>query len=317
MTDHRFWQEVERLLGHRIDKVTPVRTVWKISCGDDEQFIIKRWDYSRNQLEWMISMLYHCSEQDYFHSPLPVQLMDGMYYMMYNQQPYIIFPFVRGESVSPFHYDGVEKATTCLALYHLSAERVPVSPHYQRRKQSSHLQRCWVRFAWFERYYDELKIQGCRSIKDQLILTYGREIIHRSKNVLHTLQDVDVLQLWHREISNGAVAHRDTAHHNFLIDPNEEVQLIDFDLSGYDLRVYDLWQWLSRLSVHLPRPIEQIELLIEHYCTLRPLNRKEHTVLNLLLDYPYNTMRELYRAYQYDQRSDDQHILETIHKELG
>ncbi|MEX2104781.1 MAG: hypothetical protein WD907_05565, partial [Bacilli bacterium] len=60
-----------------------------------------------------------------------------------------------------------------------------------------------------------------------------------------------------------------------------------------------------------------IELLIEHYCTLRPLDEKEHTVLNLLLGYPYNTMRELYRAYQYDDRSDDQHILETIHKELG
>jgi hypothetical protein len=96
----------------------------------------------------------------------------------------------------------------------------------------------------------------------------------------------------HEGVLSRCLAHRDLASHNWLVDVDGQMWLIDFDTADYDAQIGDVWQMASRMLSETGWEEGGIERLLSAYEEVRPLTAIEKRILASLLAFPNEFYRE-------------------------
>lgn len=102
-----------------------------------------------------------------------------------------------------------------------------------------------------------------------------------------------IARLTEEDRQSGVLCHRDLAPHNILIEPGVPACLIDYDLSGCDSPLYDLYQLYGHAAFVIPDHDGLLTELVGAYRRVGDLPDGHVAALRALLPFPAQLLREI------------------------
>ncbi|MCH5584115.1 phosphotransferase [Shimazuella sp. AN120528] len=125
-----------------------------------------------------------------------------------------------------------------------------------------------------------------------LISEYGPIFYQQANETYRTLCALGLPYLALSSRDGHMLSHRDLANHNWIVDRNQQVWLIDFETAEYDLQIGDVWQICSRIMTEHQWDIHLFQELICSYESVKPLKDWETQILACLFRFPNEFLRE-------------------------
>lgn len=111
--------------------------------------------------------------------------------------------------------------------------------------------------------------------------------VERGKKAIEGLKRSSYKKLMDKEVMKMGFCHHDLAHHNILVDENEDLNIIDFDYCILDTHLHDLSSLLIRVMKDGKWSSEKADLILNSYC-----------ITNNVLDEELNLIKEFIRFPQ-------------------
>ncbi|MGA9174246.1 MAG: aminoglycoside phosphotransferase family protein, partial [Thermoactinomyces sp.] len=219
---------LERILHTEVRNITPYRRNW---CVETSQmwWIAKRMRTQR--LQWWCRVDRELRQRG-FQAMLPV---------FSDEQNWILTPFIKGKSGKYSQLEDVKKMVEILAAFHQAGRELLTPP----RKEAAFLlyQRVAERLARFYRVLE--KTSRLEANLGKLLAKVGKDFYLDGLRAWEKLERLPLKELCHEEYWRRCLTHRDLASHNWLIDQDRKIWLIDFETADYDCQVGDVWQMAS------------------------------------------------------------------------
>lgn len=94
----------------------------------------------------------------------------------------------------------------------------------------------------------------------------------------------------------GVFCHHDYTHHNIIMD-GERVVVINFDYCCFELKVYDIANFIRRKMRKCDWDISKTEMIIHSYNSIDTLSNEELAVMKIILQFPQKFWRVVNRYY--------------------
>lgn len=94
----------------------------------------------------------------------------------------------------------------------------------------------------------------------------------------------------------GIFCHHDYTHHNIIMD-GERVVVINFDYCCFELKVYDIANFIRRKMRKCDWDISKTEMIIHSYNSVETLSNEELAVMKIILQFPQKFWRVVNRYY--------------------
>lgn len=94
----------------------------------------------------------------------------------------------------------------------------------------------------------------------------------------------------------GIFCHHDYTHHNIIMD-GERVAVINFDYCCFELKVYDIANFIRRKMRKCDWDISKTEMIIHSYNSVETLSNEEFAVMKIILQFPQKFWRVVNRYY--------------------
>lgn len=103
------------------------------------------------------------------------------------------------------------------------------------------------------------------------------------------------------------LCHNDLAHHNFIIN-NDEVNIIDFDYCNIDLRIIDIYIFISKVIKNMAYDKGYIDTIMKEYeKNSNCISIEEREVLKSLIAYPYDFVN-IIKSYYFKEKSWEEEV---------
>ncbi len=106
--------------------------------------------------------------------------------------------------------------------------------------------------------------------------------------------------------NSKVLCHLDLAHHNFIIN-DEIVNLIDFDYCNINLKIIDLYNFMSKVIKNIAYDKEMLDNILKTYNSINEISDEEIQVLYALLNYPRDFV-DITIDYYLKQKSWDEEV---------
>lgn len=135
------------------------------------------------------------------------------------------------------------------------------------------------------------------------------ENVAKAKNDLNVsinlLTNSSYTKLYNQD-NNKVLCHLDLAHHNFIIN-DETVNLIDFDYCNINLKVIDLYNFISKVIKNVAYDKNTLNNILNYYNSINEISNEEKQVLFSLLNYPRDFVN-ITKDYYLKQKSWDEEV---------
>lgn len=270
-------RRIEWLLHREVRKIVPYRKHWLVYTVDQKKWMVKRIK-AEEHLRWWYAIDGELRSRGF--QMMPSFYTDGI--------ETIITPWIEGKIGN---YRDLNQATVMvkqLAFFHRTGQRLQTPPKQEGA------------FLFFERLYHRLKefyhlmnqVDRIPGKLGKLLVEVGPLFYADGHRVWRKLQQLPFQEavLWERQ--NHRLAHRDLASHNWVIDQQRRIWLIDFDMAEYDSQLGDIWQMFTRIMAEHSLSHKLYQKLLTNYESIRPLHALEKKLLRVLIDFPNEFMRE-------------------------
>lgn len=110
----------------------------------------------------------------------------------------------------------------------------------------------------------------------------------------------------YKDDNSKVLCHLDLAHHNFIIN-DEIVNLIDFDYCNINLKIIDLYNFMSKVIKNIAYDKEMLDNILKTYNSINEISDEEIQVLYALLNYPRDFV-DITIDYYLKQKSWDEEV---------
>ena len=121
---------------------------------------------------------------------------------------------------------------------------------------------------------------------DLLYLTIMIEQLENVENSIINLKKSNYMTLMGREIMRRGFCHHDYAHHNVLLDSNNEIKIIDFDYCILDTHLHDLGSLCIRVMKDGKWDVDKFKKIISDYSTIKMVDEEEIKILKCFFMFP-------------------------------
>lgn len=200
------------------------------------------------------------------------------------QNDWLVMRYIPGRTAKYRNIGDLQQCVTLLAHFHLVSREV-YKPAFIDTKQTLD-ERLTRRFAQYEDVRHQLKFFPQIATASEMYFRLGERALNR-------IGETALKSVIRFDIEQGAVAHRDLASHNILINREGKPWLIDFETVGFDAQLGDLWQMASRALVEWHWNPNVYVSILQTYESIRPLSKEELSVLSQLFLFPNDFYREV------------------------
>lgn len=197
---------------------------------------------------------------------------------------WLVMSYIPGRTAKYRRLADLGKCATLLARFHTAAKNIPDTKGIEVRHTLPErlMRRC-------EQYND----YDHRLMCEHKLASVGEEYHQMGLQALERIEASPLKALTQVDVRQGAIAHRDLASHNILLDDPGKPWLIDFETAGYDWQLGDLWQMMSRALVEWQWDPNIYERILWSYESIRPLSFEERETLQQLFLFPNDFYREV------------------------
>lgn len=221
--------------------------------------------------------------------------LSGEPYFIFENGCYTLTDYIEGHESSFDNDSDVREAAITLANLH-KASRGYIAP--EGCKVQDDLGKLP---GFFNKRLEDIKKMKKQAKKgkgrfDQLFLEYVSHFCEIGESAAAELASSSYEKLVETARTERLFCHHDYTHHNIIMD-GMKTTVINFDYCCYELKVYDIANFIRRKMRKCEWDITKTELIINSYIGIEPLSREEMTVMKIILQFPQKFWRVINRYY--------------------
>jgi CotS family spore coat protein len=202
---------------------------------------------------------------------------------------WLLSSYIDGDSVSYKNKEMGVPLMRTLATFHLAGQKLDMPPPTQAAYLLS--DRLYERLNNF--YHHLTQRNHYRYDKKLYFLSrYGPIFYQHAHQAYQKICSMRLASFAQLARKKQMLSHRDLASHNWMVDKQKNVWLIDFETAAYDLQIGDVWQICARLLNEHQWDVDLFQTLIQTYHSLNPLTKWERQALSTLCQFPNEFLRE-------------------------
>jgi CotS family spore coat protein len=292
LSRYDLYVDLFKRFGLKVTDVVPLRNVYLLFT-DSGRKILKKVEYSRENLKFIYDSLEYIRPS--FDRIIDfTKTLEGEIYTIWNGELYCVMDAVEGRECEFSNPIDVSIAIKGVAELHKASEG------YRCSSQDKLL--VGRAIDTFKRRSDELRffkrlasLHEYKSDFDEIFLTHVDYYLEEVEHSIEMLKNSPYLKICSEE-DKIVICHHDLAHHNILIK-DDKAFFIDFDYAVVDLKVHDICNFINKAVKNFAFDLDRAQSIIEDYCTLNSLDRRELEVLKALLTFPedfYSISKDYY-----------------------
>jgi CotS family spore coat protein len=242
---------------------------------------------------------------------------DGHTFICTADKAFSLFDWIEGRQCDFSNLKELGEAGKILAEFHLKSVGFTPPPNSNMRNQ---IGKCLQHFE--ERYQDLLSYSDIahHSPDDRFAQIYLANLDHflpMAERAIAKLKQSNYPQLVNQALANRSFCHGDPAARNFIMTPQNQIFMIDFDSCRLDLPIMDLIKFTRRVLKKYNWSYPTAKFLIDAYQNVNGLNRSELEVMKAVFYFPQKFWRMSHRHFQKHGRYSPERALHKFEKYLS
>ncbi|HEU4964877.1 MAG TPA: CotS family spore coat protein [Bacilli bacterium] len=289
--------DLKKEYGLTVQSAKPVRAVIKIET-DQGAFALKKVSHKPEKLQFMFEAQEHLWNNGFTEQARFFKTLDGRPFLEVEDGLVFLNTWLEGVESNVKDPEQLKQIVRLQAKLHEASKGfVPTVDAAIKTR--------WA--GWVERFEDELsdivntydRFRGVEPTSEQEMAFLEtvdpmREMAEHGVRLLKQSPYLDVLRRARKE--RGFV-HGDFTYHNFIIGPDGEMRVIDFDYCAHELRVHDFARFMRKMLRRTDWDIETGNLILQTYHEINPIYEDELAVLKAVLYFPQRYWRAVERGF--------------------
>lgn len=277
---------VESKYGLKVNALEKIKNVYRIKA-DDKDYCLKVIKYNFNHFIFIIEAIKHLQNKGFEKIPKMIKTVGGKDFIELESNHAYLTEWINARESNYDNPVDVSIAARKLAELHDKSMGFQVDRRMEPRVG-------W--FKWIENFItrsDEIldfkrriAAKQYMSEFDYMYLDAMEEELERIENSLEHLSDSEYLTKMQREIEKRGFCHHDYAHHNVLIEPNNQVNIIDFDYCMLDSHLHDLSSLIVRTMKNGKWNINDTLKLLDSYSSIYPIEKDDIQIIAAFIEFP-------------------------------
>lgn len=287
-------REIAVNYGLEVRNLFPYKDTFMIVTSQGRK-VLKKIPFSPERIKFVHSAKEHLVKNGFVNVDRYLIALSGEPCFYYNSSWYSVVDFLDGRESSFDNDNDVRKAAVVLAQLH-AASRGYIAPGDS--KVQDELGKLPV---YFEKRLEDIKKMRKQARKgksrfDQLFLQYADFFVESGEKAIGELSASSYEKIVGKTREEGLFCHHDYTHHNIIME-GSKTTITNFDYCCYELRVYDIANFIRRKMRKCDWDISKTELIINSYNSIETLSNEELSVMKIMLQFPQKLWRVVNRYY--------------------
>lgn len=289
--------------------------VYKVSALQGD-FCLKFIQYDKEKIDFLYGITTYLQDRGFYRIPKSICTIDGDSAVPAEGGFYTMNRWVGGIACAldnEFHLLAAGKCLAAFSCAALGGELLPGGKVGYHEWRERFAQRTEDLITWQR----QLTAKKRRNPFERIYLKTAPDMIADGIGAQRLLAQSAYDYLADEALYYRAFVHRDVAARNFIIGPDGEGWLIDFDYCRYDLPLTDIVRFVERgmkAVVYTPR---QLDMMLGAYETVRKIDTEEYRVISAMLLFPQKFWRLCSRYFADPDDSMKQGIYYKIVGAMG
>lgn len=277
---------VEENYNIQVEEIEKVKNVYKIFCYGNV-YSLKVIKYNLKHFIFIISAMQHLQNKN-FKGIIPFikTVQDEIYINFYDKFAYLT-PWIDGRCANYDNLVDIILATETLANLHLCSKDFIMTEAMMPRVG-------W--FKWIDTYNTrkneilDFKSKINRKDKlsefDNIYLSVMEEELERASRSVGNLLASDYIEVMEKQVTSRGFCHHDYAHHNVLINKDNEANIIDFDYCILDTHLHDVSSLMIRKMKNGKWNVKDATFILSLYSKSNGIHLNEIPIMAAFMEFP-------------------------------
>ena len=287
-------REIAENYGLEVKNLFPYKDTFMVVTAQGRK-VIKKIPFSVDRLKFVHGAKEHLANNGFKNTDRYICTLSGDPGFLYNNGCYTLTEFSEGRESNFDNDNDVKMAARVLADLHKASRGYVPPPDSKVQDDLGKLP------GFFSKRLEDIKKMKKQAKKgksrfDQLFLQYVDYFIESGEKALHELELSYYASLTEASGKEGLFCHHDYTHHNILME-GDKVVVTNFDYCCFELRVYDIANFIRRKMRKCDWDISKTELIVQAYNSVEALSSEELEVMKIILQFPQKFWRVVNRYY--------------------
>ncbi|GAA0728381.1 CotS family spore coat protein [Clostridium malenominatum] len=266
--------------------IEKVKNVYRVMVNKDK-YCLKIIKYEFNHFFFILSAIKHLQNNGFKSIPKIIETTKGKDYIMLPNSCAYLTPWIESRACNYDNPFELKLAAKKLGELHVKSRGFRLSESMKPRIG-------W--FKWFENFSNKkrdiidfkniIEKKDKKSYFDILYEKHIEEEIGRINKSIEDLYNSNYFCKMKKEIGSKGFCHHDYAHHNVLIDEENEINIIDFDYCILDSHLHDLSSLIIRTMKNGKWDIGNANYILNNYSLINSITQKDISIMAAFIGFP-------------------------------
>ncbi|MEF9952056.1 MAG: CotS family spore coat protein [Clostridium sp.] len=263
-----------------VEDIIPIRSVYMLKT-DKGMKILKKIMYDIDELKFIYESLSYIRKN--YDNIVNFKLAnDGNPYVQDETGIYVVLDIIDGRECVFENPVDLKYTARHLAKLHIAGENID-SFHEKRYKSGRLLDKYNAALDNLKKFKEIASMHVNKKDFDKLYLSYADYYI---ACIYNSIEAIEGSKYSKYSRNKYVLCHHDLAHHNIIINNDNDVHFLDFDYSLIDLPMHDLSNIIVKAVKQNRWDIDISKTILNHYREEKPMNEDEMNILYGYLAFP-------------------------------
>lgn len=300
--------------GIEVCSVEKIKNVYKLHCIN-KSYCLKVINYNLGHFLFILAAIKHLQNSGFQNIPEIISTVNGNSYIEYQGSYAYLTDWINCRQCNYNNPLDLKIAAQKLAELHLNSRNFSIEGNMEPRIG-------WLKWIdTFRTRIDEIYRFGNiilnkeeKSKFDYLYIKDMEEQVSAGRDSIINLCRSDYINQMKIEICNRGFCHHDYAHHNILIDENENANIIDFDYCILDTHLHDLSSLIIRRLKNNRWDLDCAGNIIEKYSSINKICKVQIPIMSAFIEFPQDYWQLGIQYYLEKKQWDEEVFINKLNK---
>jgi CotS family spore coat protein len=295
--------------GLNIKHIKPFKDTYILSTQQGKK-ILKKSFFFPERIFFVHGAKEHLIKNNFVNIDKYCSTIDGEPYFHYEGNNYTISDAVEGRECDFNSRNDIKCASRMLAHLHKASKGYAPDERSRPCDELGKLPMYFNKRLTEIRRLKKIAKKG-KSSFDHLFLKYVDYFYQVGENVLKQILESGYSRVVEKTKESGMFCHHDFNYNNIIFS-SDNISIINFDYCCFDLKVYDITNFLRRKMRKCRWNINEAGIILEEYRLVENIDKDEFIIMKLMLQFPQKFWRVANRFYNSKRSWAEKHFIKKL-----